>query len=85
MCRCWLSAFGAALAVKWSAPRVRTGDTGAVSAPPSFASSQEHISRLGDVSFWWPYIAEILKRHDLVDAGREPVAGFGITSSPLST
>jgi TolB-like protein len=32
-----------------------------------------------DVRFWWPYIAEILKRHKLVDAAREPVVGFHAT------
>ena len=67
------------MAVKWSAPRVRIGDTGAVMAPPRFASSQEHVSRLGDVGFWWPYVAEILKRHDLGDARRKPAAGFNAT------
>ncbi len=50
-----------------------------MTAPPTFASLQEHVSRLGDVSFWWPYVAEILKRHGLADAGREPVAGFNAT------
>lgn len=50
-----------------------------MAAPPTFASIQEHVSRLGDVDFWWPYVAEILDRHDLSDAGREPVAGFNAT------
>ena len=50
-----------------------------MAAPPTFASIQEHVSRLGDVDFWWPYVAEILERHDLTDAGREPVAGFNAT------
>ncbi|MGI8873925.1 MAG: phosphotransferase family protein [Egibacteraceae bacterium] len=50
-----------------------------MTAPPTLASLQEHVSRLGDVGFWWPYVAEILKRHDLADAGREPVAGFNAT------
>lgn len=50
-----------------------------MTAPPTFASLQEHISRLGDVGFWWPYIAELLKRHDLPDAGREPVPGCNAT------
>lgn len=49
-------------------------------APPAFASLQEHVSRLVDVDFWWPYLAEILERHDLAGAGREPVAGFNATS-----
>lgn len=58
---------------------VQSGDTFPVTAPPTFASVQEHISRLGDVGFWWPYVAEILERHDLADAGWEPVAGFNAT------
>jgi hypothetical protein len=58
---------------------VRTGDNRPVTAPPTFASIQEHVSRLGDVGFWWPYVAEILERHDLGDAGGEPVAGFNAT------
>jgi hypothetical protein len=45
---------------------------------PTFASSQEHISRLGDVAFW-PYVAEILQRHDLADTRPQPVAGVGGT------
>jgi hygromycin-B 7''-O-kinase len=48
-------------------------------APPTFASIQAYVSRLGDVGFWWPYVAGILERHDLADAGREPVAGFNAT------
>ena len=47
--------------------------------PPTFASNQEYSSRLADVGFWWPCVAEILKRHDLADAGQEPVAGIGGT------
>lgn len=50
-----------------------------MTAPPTFASIQEHVSRVGDVGFWWPHVAEILGRHDLGDAGREPVAGFNAT------
>lgn len=50
-----------------------------MTTPPTFASIQEHISRLGDVGLWWPYVAEILERHDLADAGPEPVAGFNAT------
>src|SRR5205823_13579869 len=50
-----------------------------MTAPPTFASFQEHLSRLGDVDFWWPHVAEILKRHGLAGAGREPVAGFNAT------
>jgi hypothetical protein len=48
-------------------------------APPTFASLQEHVSRLGDIEFWQPYLAEILKRHNLNDAGRQPAAGFNAT------
>jgi len=58
---------------------VRTGYTCPMTAPPAFASLQEHVSRLGDAGFWWPYIAEILERHGLAGAGREPVAGFNAT------
>jgi len=58
---------------------VHSGDNRAVTTPPTFASIQEHVSLLGDVGFWGPYVAEILKRHDLSDAGREPVAGFNPT------
>jgi hygromycin-B 7''-O-kinase len=47
--------------------------------PPTFTSLQEHVSRLGDVEFWQPYIAEILKRHRLTDAGERPAAGFNPT------
>jgi hygromycin-B 7''-O-kinase len=50
-----------------------------VTAPPTFASIQEHVSCLGDVGFWWPRVAEILERHDLADAGRQPVVGFNAT------
>jgi hygromycin-B 7''-O-kinase len=47
--------------------------------PPTFASVQEYTSRHGDLSFWWPYVAEILERHGLADAGRASVAGVGGT------
>jgi hypothetical protein len=50
-----------------------------LTAAPGFASIQDYVSRLGDVDFWWPHIAEILERHGLADAGREPVAGFNPT------
>ena len=50
-----------------------------MTAPPTFASIQEFRSRIGDAGFWWPYVAEILHRHDLFDAGREPAAGFNAT------
>ena len=48
-------------------------------APPTAASVQEHVARLADIGFWWPYLAEILNRHDLADHGREPVAGVNAT------
>jgi hypothetical protein len=48
-------------------------------APPTFASLQEHVSRLGDIEFWQPYLVEIAERHRLTDAGRHPVAGFNAT------
>lgn len=47
--------------------------------PPKLASIEEHVSRLGDVDFWWPYVSEILKRHDLLDTGLTAVAGFNAT------
>ncbi len=36
-------------------------------------------TRLGDVGFWLPYVAEILRRHDLADASTEPTAGSNAT------
>ena len=48
-------------------------------APPTFASIDEYVSRLGDIVFWGPHVTEILERHDLAGAGREPVAGFNAT------
>ena len=48
-------------------------------APPTFASQQERRARIGDVDFWWPYLAEILERHGLTDARHEPVAGHNAT------
>jgi hygromycin-B 7''-O-kinase len=50
-----------------------------VPAPLAFASLHEYISRIDEVEFWRPYVTEILDRHDLADAGREPVAGFNAT------
>jgi aminoglycoside phosphotransferase len=47
--------------------------------PPASVSIEEHRSRLGDVDYWWPYVAEVLGRHGLADAGREPVAGYNPT------
>lgn len=48
-------------------------------APPAFASPQDHASHRTDVDFWWPYVAEVLIRHGLVDSRLEPVAGFNAT------
>lgn len=48
-------------------------------APPAFASLREYGLRLGDVGFWWPYVALILERHGLANARPEPVAGFNAT------
>lgn len=48
-------------------------------APPIFTSVQEHVSRLGDVGFWRPYLMEILDRHDLAAAGLNLQAGFNPT------
>lgn len=50
-----------------------------MSRPPSFTSLQDHISRLGDINFWWPYLCEILKRHGLINTHCEPIAGFNST------
>jgi hypothetical protein len=47
--------------------------------PPAIVSIEEHRSRLGDVGYWWPYVAEVLGRHGLADAGRDPVAGYNPT------
>lgn len=35
------------------------------------------VLRIGDVSYWWPCVDEILERHDLAYSGREPAAGIG--------
>ena len=50
-----------------------------MTTPPTFASDQEYRSRVGDVGFWWPRVADALKRHDLADGDHEPVAGVGGT------
>ncbi len=47
--------------------------------PPTFASLDEHVSRLTDVDFWWPYVSRVLKRHGFLDADLEPEAGFNAT------
>lgn len=48
-------------------------------APPTFASLDEFGSRLGDVGFRWPYVAEILERRDPADAGHRLLSGVGGT------
>lgn len=46
---------------------------------PTFASRDDQVLHVGDVDLWRPYLAEILRRHDLADFGREPAAGFNAT------
>jgi hygromycin-B 7''-O-kinase len=46
---------------------------------PTFRSAQDHAARLGDVDFWWPYLAIVLERHGLLDARLQPAAGFNAT------
>ncbi|MEO8674239.1 MAG: aminoglycoside phosphotransferase family protein [Casimicrobiaceae bacterium] len=48
-------------------------------APPAFESVPERVARLGDVAFWWPHLAEILKRHNLLGAAHEALAGHNPT------
>lgn len=48
-------------------------------APPTFSSSRDFVSRTGDIDLWWPYVVEILDRHGLKEAGREPEPGFNAT------
>ena len=50
-----------------------------MTAPPAFMSMREYVSRLGDVGFWRPYIAEILARHGLTGTGRNLAAGYNAT------
>ena len=35
--------------------------------PPGFVSDSDYVVRLGDDTFWSPYITEVLRRHDLDD------------------
>jgi hygromycin-B 7''-O-kinase len=46
---------------------------------PTFVSEQEYVVRRNDAGFWRPYVTEILKRHDLADAGQELEGGVGPT------
>ena len=48
-------------------------------AAPTFVSLQEYMAHRDDIDFWSPCVAEILKRHDLSGAKREPVAGYNAT------
>jgi hygromycin-B 7''-O-kinase len=50
-----------------------------MTGPPSVASLQDYLARLGDVGFWWPFVSDILARHGLTDAGQELVAGYNST------
>jgi hygromycin-B 7''-O-kinase len=50
-----------------------------VTEPPAFASLDDYRSRLPDADVWWPYLSEILARHDLTDPGSEPIAGYNAT------
>ncbi len=44
-------------------------------APPTFASKQDYVLRIGAVDFWRPYV----KRHDLYDTDQQLVAGLNAT------
>lgn len=50
-----------------------------MTAPPTFASIREHISRLADANFWRPYVSEILERHGLANGKCELVPGYNPT------
>nr|WTB28898.1 aminoglycoside phosphotransferase family protein [Streptomyces sp. NBC_00830] len=50
-----------------------------MTTPPHFASTHDYVLHLEDLGFWQPYIAEIMKRHDLTVPGEETVAGTGGT------
>ncbi|CAI8992867.1 hygromycin-B 7''-O-kinase [Brevibacillus sp. IT-7CA2] len=47
--------------------------------PPTFTTLQEYVLYSNATSFWMPYLADILKRHDLFEADQELVAGIGGT------
>jgi hygromycin-B 7''-O-kinase len=42
-------------------------------------SLQDYVSRIDDVGFWRPYVAEIMERLDPTLAEREPAAGYNAT------
>lgn len=44
--------------------------------PPTFGSLHDYGRRLADVSFWSPYVREVLTRHDLFGGDDEIQAGF---------
>lgn len=50
-----------------------------MASPLAFQSTEEYLARLSDLDFWWPHVAEILKRHGLLDARCTPVAATGCT------
>ncbi|MFJ4922106.1 phosphotransferase family protein [Streptomyces sp. NPDC088725] len=52
---------------------------------PAFTSIQDHVSRLGDTDFWWPYVAEILDRHGLRDPASGPGPGRKLTAGTNGT
>jgi hypothetical protein len=50
-----------------------------VRAAPTFDSIEDYRSRLGDAGFWLPYVAEVLRRHDLGDGSGGIQAGYNPT------
>ena len=50
-----------------------------MATPPKFISIQDYVASITDVGFWWPYVSEIVERHDLPHVGRKPVAGYNAT------
>ncbi len=48
-------------------------------APPTFATQQDYVARLGDAGFWQPYMREALGRHGLDTPEHEPEAGHNAT------
>jgi hygromycin-B 7''-O-kinase len=48
-----------------------------MTAPPVFASDNEHLSRVEDAHFWGPYVTDILDRHGMTSTGLDPVTGPG--------
>lgn len=50
-----------------------------LTTPPEFASLDDYMSRCRDVDFWSPYVAHILDRLGLADAGWQLEAGYNPT------